>query len=248
MSDTEPPTTKTAPDRPWRSRLRGRGAVIAGVIAALVIAGVATVAVLWPDDRGRFGPGFDRVGWSGEMHERGGPWRDGGPGRWNDSDDGDRDDGDRDGDERGPRGFGFGDDPVVTGTVAAVADGSLVVNVDGAGPRTLRTDGDTEVGGAGNRGLGDLQAGERVVVGVEGAGETATAESVWAPQASVTGTVTALTGDRATVTSVEGLTVTVDLAALSQRPVLGDVVVLTGTAADAATLRADGVRILPRAS
>jgi hypothetical protein len=71
---------------------------------------------------------------------------------------------------------------------------------------------------------------------------------VWTPQASVTGTVTALAGDRATVTSVEGLAVTVDVAALSQKPAVGDVVVLTGTAADAATIRADGIRVLPRAS
>ncbi len=62
------------------------------------------------------------------------------------------------------------------------------------------------------------------------------------------GTVTALTGDRATIASVDGLTVTADVAALSQKPVVGDVVVLTGTAADASTLRADGIRVLPRAS
>jgi len=242
MSTTEPPTTKVPPRRPWRERVRSRGFVIGAVVAALVVvAGVAAALLLPDDDRGRFGPGFDRAGWGGEMHERGGPWGEGGPGRWADDEDGDEDRG------RGPRPFGFGDDPVVTGTVASVANGSIVVNVDGAGPRTLRTDGDTEVGGPGNSGLGDLQAGERVVVEVEGTGDAATAESVWTPQASVTGTVTALTGDTATVTSVEGLAVTVDVAALSQKPAVGDVVVLTGTA-DASSIHADGIRILPRAS
>ncbi len=262
MSTTEPPTTQVPPPaepkpprRPLRSRLRSRGVVITAVVAALVVIAGVTAALLLPgNDRGRFGPGFDRSGWSGEMGERG--WR-GGP--WGDDDrsegrfDGrfDGRGGDRGGDdEEGPggRGFGMGDDPIVTGTVASVADGSIVVNVDGSGPRTLRTDGNTEVTGASNSGLGDLQTGERVVVEVEGTGDAATAESVWTPQASVTGTVTALTGDRATVTSVEGLAVTVDVAALSQRPAVGDVVVLTGTAADVSTIRAEGIRVLPRAS
>ncbi|MHA6629206.1 hypothetical protein ACU61A_27550 [Pseudonocardia sichuanensis] len=249
MSSTEPPTTQTTQRRPWRSRLRSRGVVITAVVAALVVIAGVTAAVLWPnDDRGRFGPGFDRAGWSGQVEH--GPWGEGGPGRWGDDDDRDGDDrgGDDDRDGRpGPRGFGFGDDPVVIGTVASVAEGSLVVNVDGAGPRTLRTDGDTEVGGPSNSALGDLQTGERVVVEVEGTGDAATADSVWTPQASVTGTVTALTGTTATVTSVEGLTVTADVAALSQKPAVGDVVVLTGTA-DASSIRADGIRILPRAS
>ncbi|OZM83670.1 hypothetical protein [Pseudonocardia sp. MH-G8] len=250
---TEPPTTQTSKRRPWRSRLRSRGAVVTAVVAALVVIAGVTAAVLWPhDDRDRFGPGFDRAGWSGPMGEHG-RWGEGGPGRWGDDDRGDRGDwgdrgGDRDDDDApGPRVFGFGDDPVITGTVASVADGSIVVNVDAAGPRTLRTDGDTEVGGPSNAALGDLQAGERVVVEVEGTGDAATADSIWTPQASVTGTVTALAGTTATVTSVEGLTVTADVTALSQKPVVGDVVVLTGTA-DASSIRADGIRVLPRAS
>jgi hypothetical protein len=250
MSTTEPPTTQfpppaepTPPRRPWRSRLRSRGVVIGAVVAALVVITGVTAALLWPDDdRGRFGPAFDRSGWMGER-----PWGPGdhGPdGRW-----GDRGPGDEGG-PGGPGGrpFGIGDDPVLTGTVASVAEGSITVNVDGGGPRTLRTDGDTVVRGEDDNALGDLQTGERVVVAVEGTGEAATAESIWTPQARVTGTVTALAGDVATVTSIDGLTVTVDVAALSQKPVAGDVVVITGTAADAATIRADGIRILPRAS
>ncbi|HYH29499.1 MAG TPA: hypothetical protein VD903_03860 [Pseudonocardia sp.] len=251
MSTTEPPTTQVPPPsgpdrprRPWRSRLRSRGAVVTGVVAALVvIAGVAAALLLPDDDRDRIGPGFDRAGWSG------GPWAgehrddDGPDGRF-----GDRDrENDGDDDRRGGP-FGVGDDPILTGTVASVADGSITLNVDGAGPRTLRTDGGTEVTGPGGSALGDLQTGERVVVEVEGTGDAATAESVWTPQASVTGTVTALTGDTATVTSLEGLTVTADVAALSRKPAVGDVVVLTGTAADGSTIRADGIRVLPRAS
>jgi hypothetical protein len=238
MSTTEPPTSEVKPPRSWRSRLRSRGAVITAVVAALVVIGGVTAALLLPDhDRGRFGPGFDRAGWSGAP-----PWadREHGPmgehGRGGEGFGG-----------PGPRGFGFGDEPVVTGTVASVANGSIVVNVDGAGQRTIRTDGDTRVGGSSNGGLGDLQVGERLVVEVEGTGDAATAESIWVPQASVAGTVTALSGDTATVTSVEGLPVTVNITALSQKPAVGDVVVLTGTA-DAGTIRADGIRVLPKAS
>jgi uncharacterized protein DUF5666 len=240
MSTTEPPTSEVKPPpRTWRSWLRSRGAVITAVVAALVVIGGVTAALLLPGhDRGRFGPGFDRAGWSGAP-----PWaegRHGGPMGMGDHGRGDDGFG-----ERGPR--GFGDEPVITGTVASVANGSIVVNVDGAGQRTIRTDGDTRVGGASNSGLGDLQVGERVVVEVEGTGDAATADSIWVPQASVAGTVTSVSGDTATVTSVEGLTVTVNTTALSQKPAVGDVVVLTGTA-DAGTIRADGIRVLPKAS
>ena len=246
MSSTEPPTSEVPPRRTWRSRLRSRGAVITAVVAALVVIGGVTAALLLPDnDRGRFGPGFDRAGWAGP------PWAEGGRGpmgghHWDDER-GDDDRGDFFEGRHGPRGFGFGDEPVVTGTVASVANGSIVVTVDGAGERTIRTDGDTRVRGSGNNGLADLQAGERVVVEIEGTGDAATAESIWVPQARVAGTVTAVSGDTATVTSMEGLPVTVNTAALSQKPVVGDVVVLTGTA-DGGAIRADGIRVLPKAS
>jgi hypothetical protein len=249
MSTTEPPTSKIEePRRSWRSRLRSRGVVITAVVAALVVIGGVAAALLLPNhDRDRFGPGFDRAGWSGQ-----GPWEGGRHGGWGPHGGGDFDRGDFDEDDfegRGPGGrpFGLGDEPVVTGTVASVANGSIVVNVDGAGQRTLRTDGDTRVRGSSNSGLGDLQVGERVVVGVEGTGDAATAEAIWVPQASVSGTVTAVSGDTATVTSVDGLPVTVNTTALTQKPVVGDVVVLTGTA-DAGTIRADGIRVLPKAS
>jgi hypothetical protein len=242
MSTTEPPTTEVPPPprRSWRSRLRSRGVVITAAIAALVVIGGVTAALLLPDrDYGRFGPGFDRAGWSGAP-----PWADERRGHMGMGDDGPR--GERFGDP-GARGFGFGDEPVIAGTVASVANGSIVVNVDSGGQRTIRTDNDTRVRGAGNSGIGDLQVGERVVVGVEGTGDAVTAESIWVPKASVTGTVTAVSGDTATVTSVDGLPVTVNTTALSQQPAVGDVVVLTGIA-DAGTIRADGIRVLPKAS
>jgi hypothetical protein len=253
---TEPPTEQSplpppGPPpgrRPWRPRLRSRGVIIGAAVVALLVVGGVTAALLIPDRDRHFGPGFGRMGSIGELDDRSGPW--GGPsgGPWG---------GPEGGPWRGEDGFGghdrggvrgVGDAAVLTGTVSAVSSGTLVVNVDGGAQRTLRTDGDTRVQGVANNGLGDLQAGERVVVQVQGTGDAATARTVWTPQARVTGTVTALAGDRATVTSIDGLTITVDVAALSQKPVLGDFVVLTGVAADGSTIRADGIRVLPRAS
>jgi hypothetical protein len=245
MSTTEPPTTETPgpgePNRPrgrWRSRLRSRGVIIgAAVVALLAVVGVAA-ALLIPRPDDRWGPGphrSDRVGegraWHGGPGGRFGGWGDDDPPF---------------GHGGGP--FGLGAEPVLAGSVVSVANGSLVVAVDGGGQRTLRTDDRTRVFGDDDRALGDLQAGERVVVQVQGSGDQALARRVWSPQARVIGTVTAVAGDRATIASVDGLTVTADVAALSQKPVLGDVVVLTGTAADATTLRAEGIRVLPRAS
>ncbi|GAA1177448.1 hypothetical protein [Pseudonocardia alaniniphila] len=247
-----PPADGPAPRRSWRSRLRSRGVIIGAVIVAVLVAGGVAAALLVPD-RHR---GFDRIGpvgergnwgapWQGSGGPGEGPWGGGGPG-WGPWGHGDRFSAPGGhGDERGPR--GMRDAPVLTGTVASVADGTLVVNVDGSGQRSLRTDGDTRVRGGQNSGLGDLQSGERVVVQVQGTGASATARAVWTPQARVIGTVTALAGDRATLTSIDGLTVTADVAALSQKPVVGDVVVLTGVAADPSTIRADGIRVLPRA-
>jgi hypothetical protein len=250
VQNPQPPPGGPAPRRPWRSRLRSRGVIIGAVIVAVLVVGGVAAALLIPD-RHR---GFERSGPMGELGGWGAPWQGPGAGSggvgpgggpWGPHGDRFGAPGDRGG-ESGPH--GIGDTPVLTGTVASVADGTLVVNVDGGGQRSLRTDGDTRVGGGQNSALGDLQTGERVVVEVQGTGATATARAVWTPQVRVAGTVTALAGDRATLTSIDGLTVTADVAALSQKPVVGDVVVLTGVAADASTIRAEGIRVLPRAS
>lgn len=218
ITPTEAPQERPQ-ERPW---FRRRAVLIAGgVVAGLAVLGIA-LALLWPDgDRGRDRvqpAGFDRPGSSQEHRgPGGGPFRDGDFG-----------------------GRGWGDTPVVAGTVVSTGDGTLVVAVDGAAQRTFRTDDST-------RGLGELQVGERVVVAVED-GDPAVAREVWTPQARVTGTVTAVSGDRATVTAVDGLVVTVDVSGLAQKPVVGDVASLTGVAADAATIRAESIRILPKAS
>lgn len=230
-------TTPVAPSSPsrWR-RPRGRALVIGAVVLAALIVAAVVAALLIPGG----GPGRDgdrrggaEIGLTGEYDELGvGP----GPGR-----------GDGRGD-RGPRGEGAGplDGPVVIGSVVSTAEGTLVVTPDGGAPRTLRTNDDTRVRGAGNAALGDLTAGERVVVRVDGTGDAATALSILTPQARVVGTVTALTGTSATLVAADGRTVTADVTALGRQPVVGDVVVLTGTITDGTTLTADGVRILTR--
>lgn len=223
-----------SPTRRWR-RPRGRALVIGAVVLAALIVAAVVAALLIPGG----GPGSDRVrdgdrrgvpeiGLTGEFDELGGGPGPGGRG------------------DRGPRGEGAGllEGPVVIGSVVSTSEGALVVTPDGGAPRTLRTNDDTRVRGAGNAAVGDLTAGERVVVRVDGTGEAATALSILTPQARVVGTVTALTGTSSTIVAADGRTVTADVAALGQQPVVGDVVVLTGTITDGITLTADGVRIL----
>jgi hypothetical protein len=224
-----------APTRRWR-RPRGRALVVGAVVLAALIVAAVVAALLIPGG----GPGRDgdrrggpEIGLTGEYDELGaGPGHGVGPGHGRG--------------DRGPRGDGTGllEGPVVIGSVVSTAERTLVVTPDGGTPRTLRTNDDTRVRGAGNAALGDLTAGERVVVRVDGTCDAATALSILTPQARVVGTVTALTGTSATVVAADGRTVTADVAALGQQPAVGDVVVLTGTITDGATLTADGVRIL----
>jgi len=77
-----------------------------------------------------------------------------------------------------------------------------------------------------------------VVIRVAGAGDAATAVSILTPQARVIGTVTALSGDLATITSIDGRTVTANLSALTEQPAVGDLIALTGTATNPTTITA----------
>lgn len=254
MTTPDPPTTPepaAAPPPPrtgWRRAVpRRRGTIIGlSVLGVVVVAAIVAGFLLdRPDGRdGRgFGPGdrgtargFDGFGGPGSGHG-GGPGFDGrgfGEGRGP---------GGRDG--AGLIGARLGDDTLIAGTVVSAGGGTLVVTPDGAPQRTLRTDDDTRVLGGDNRTLADLTAGERVLLRVDGTGADATVVAAYAPQARVTGTVTAITGNQATVVSVDGLTVTVDVTAIGQKPVAGDLVELTG-GASGATLRADELRVLPK--
>lgn len=135
------------------------------------------------------------------------------------------------------------DEQVVVGSVAGSAAKELTVATDGGPQTTIPTDEDTRVRGAGNRELGDLDNGERVVVRV---GSDGTAVAVGVIPAHVVGTVTALDGARATVRRPDGLAVQVDLSGVSERPEVGTMVAVRGSADDSGgVLRAEKVTTAP---
>ena len=256
MTTPDPPTTPsvppTAPQPPgraggWRRFVpRRRGAIIGASVLGVLVIGAVLAALLVPGPGGRgFGPGraghaegFAGFGDDGGLGLRGPGFEDRG-GRAGEGRGGR-------GGEDGPIGARLGDDTLLVGTVVSASGGSLVLTPDGAPQRTLRTDGDTRVVGGDNRALTDLTAGERVVLRVDGAGTDATVVTAFAPQARVAGTVTAINGNQATVVSVQGLTVTVDITAIGQKPAVGDLVAFTG-GASGSILRADELRVLPKA-
>lgn len=236
MTTPSTPTPAAPPPPPQWRRPRRRGFVIgAAVVATLIVGGVAA-ALLIPHGgpwRGGDGPAVGLVDESGELGlpEDGGGRGDG-PGRG----------------RGGPFDRGLGDDTLIAGTVVSAGNGTLVVTPDGGAQRTIRTDDTTRVRGDGNAALGDVAPGERVVVRVSGTGDAATAVAVLTPRARVAGTVTALSGDTATITAFDGLTVTANVAGLSQKPAVGDLVVVAGVTADGTTITADRIRVLPKAS
>lgn len=255
------PTPEPAPEptpSPSGRRPRRRTVVIgASVLGVLVLAGVL-VALLVPGHgpRGAYGDHWGRGGRGGPESSFGGlgelgfdaapgPGGPGGPdGRGGPGGPGDR------WESRGGPGFGaphrpLGDDTLLVGTVVSAGDGSLVLTPDGAAQRMLLADDDTRVFGGDDRAVRDLTAGERVVLRVDGTGDSATVVAAAVPRARVAGTVTALTGDQATVVAVDGLTVTADVTGIGRKPAVGDLVVVTG-GASGATLRADELRVLPK--
>jgi hypothetical protein len=134
--------------------------------------------------------------------------------------------------------------PALAGTVSSVDGANVVVNADGGAPVTVTTGDRTKVVGEQRHAVGDLKAGDRVLV----RGQVGRpAGRILVSTARARGTVTALDGDRATLTRPNGLTQVVDMAALSAKPKVGDRVVVRGAMADnGATLRAQSVRVLPK--
>jgi hypothetical protein len=241
-------TTPIPPDEPgpakesrWRRmRPRGRGAIIGAGVLALLIVGAVAAALLIPGG----GP------WRGQRHEAWGPGPRGGHdaalmGEFDEFGPGFGPENRRPGPGGDWRGFANG--PVLVGSVVSTGNGTITVTPDGGAQRTLRTDDRTRVVGGGNQQVGDLQPGERVVIRVDGTGDSARAAAILSPRARVAGTVTAVSGDTATITAVDGLPATVNVAGLSQKPVVGDVVVITGTTENN-TIKAEGIRVLPKAS
>jgi hypothetical protein len=220
------------------------GATVLGVILLLVAFGAGRATGRWHDG-GHGGPVPRGDHWAqGRMHDGpgGGPWmgdRGGlgdGPG-WGGARHGRFDAG-------GPGGPGGLAAQGIAGTVASVNGASVVVNADGGGPVTVTTDDRTRVAGEQRHSVADLKAGDRVLVRVRDAN---TAVAVLVPPARAAGTVTALDGDRATVTTPDGLTQAVDVSGVSNKPKAGDRVAVLGTIADnGATLKASSLRVLPK--
>ncbi len=227
----DPPTMMTAPRR--RPRFGRRRIVIGSALLAVLVAGGSVVALLVPDD----GAGGARAAFGGlpaegnQQHAATAPQ--GGPAAGG-----------------GARGAGrqpLGDDTLLLGRLVSTGTGTLVVAQDNGPTRTVRTDDNTKVPRAGRKGLAALTPGDRVVVRVSGTGDAATAVVVRSPKAHVTGTVTALSGDTATLLRADGLSETVNVAALNPKPAVGDLVVVSGKA-DGTTVVAERSRALPKAS
>jgi hypothetical protein len=132
---------------------------------------------------------------------------------------------------------------VVTGSVVSTSDGKLVVKKDNGPEVTIPTNDDTKIAGQKDRTLADLGAGERVIVKV---GADGVAKGILAVKAHAAGTITSVDGDRATVVRPGGLSTTLDLSGVSERPAVGAVVVAVGTPADGgATLKVEQIKELP---
>jgi hypothetical protein len=131
---------------------------------------------------------------------------------------------------------------VVAGSVSSITDGTLAVRKDNGVEVKVPTNADTKVRGTPGKALSELAAGQRVLVKV---GADGVADGVLVARAHAAGTVTKLEGDRATVVRANGLSVVLDLSAVSQRPAIGTVVVAVGTAADDSTIKVTSIRELP---
>jgi hypothetical protein len=132
---------------------------------------------------------------------------------------------------------------VVLGTVVSASGGTLVLTKDGGGQVSVPTNDKTLVRGDGVKALADLKAGRRVVVK---AGADGVALGVLIAQAHAAGTVTAVDGDHATLTRLGGLTVTLDLSGVTDKPAVGNVVIAVGTATDnGGTLKVTDLRVVP---
>lgn len=112
---------------------------------------------------------------------------------------------------------------VVVGTVKAVRDGALDVAKDAGGEVTVTTGPSTKTRGVD---LAGLRPGQRVIVRAQ----DGKALMVGVPRARARGTVTALDGDRATLIEFAGSTRTLELSGVADKPRVGDLVAVRGTA------------------
>ncbi|MGW0523699.1 hypothetical protein [Crossiella sp. NPDC003009] len=135
------------------------------------------------------------------------------------------------------------DTTVLLGTVKSVETSKLTVTRDGGGEVTVEADARTRVHGNGVAELTGLKPGNRVAVRVT---KDNKALRVTVPKAHLTGTVTKLDGDRATILARSGLAQAVDLSGIQDKPKVGDVVAVRGDAVESgAVLKAERLRQVP---
>jgi len=217
---TGPPPARR---RWWRPRRRWPVVTGAVVVAVLLLA-LAFGGGYWVGHRhGRFDH-FARggYGWTMPGHHHRGMF--GGPGGF-----------------AGPDGLPGrrADAKAVFGTVTSINGASLVITPDGGAPVTVTTGDRTRV-------LGQLAPGARVIGRV---GPDRVAYLVRVLPAVDRGTVTAVAGDRITLTKPDGLTRAVDVSAVTTKPAVGDVIAVRGTATDnGGTLKAQSIRELRKRS
>jgi hypothetical protein len=194
---------------------------------------------------GHHGPGEFR-GWHGRHHAQGAhPGMAPGPGRMGGGPEGLEGPGGPGGWPDGAGMRGPGATPALIGAVSSVNGPSLVVAQDGAAPVTVTTTDRTRVVGDQLHAVTDLRPGQRIVVRL---GPDRSATGVLAMPATARGTITTLNGTKASLTQIDGLTLSVDTSGLATQPKAGDLIAVWGTAADNGTmLKANSLRELPKA-
>jgi hypothetical protein len=131
---------------------------------------------------------------------------------------------------------------VLLGTISSVGNGKLTVTRDSGGDATVNADQSTRVGGKGTRAVGELKTGQRVAAKIA----DGRAVGILVIQSHWTGTVTTVNGDAATVVRPDGQAQDLDLAAVANKPKVGDVVIVVGTPADGGTkLKVSALRQVP---
>lgn len=149
------------------------------------------------------------------------------------------------GGERGAGSFRMDAGSAVVGSLVTINGSNLVLTQDGGAQVTLTTTPQTRVIGQQRATLADLKAGDRIAVREDNNHQ---ALGVLVIPARAFGTVTALNGDQATLTRADGLAETVDLSGVTNKPQVGDQVVVSGNAANnGSVLKATELRDLPKA-
>ena len=140
--------------------------------------------------------------------------------------------------------FQMGASPAVVGSLVTINGANMVLTQDGGAQVTVTTTPQTRVIGDQRATLADLKAGDRIAVREDNNHQ---ALGVLVIPARAFGTVTAVNGDQATLTRADGLTETVDVSGVTNKPQVGDQVVVSGNAANnGSVLKATELRALPK--